>query len=251
LLERSIMRFAEQGWPLVYYCIYWSFGLYIHMSLPHSPWSLDNLWIGYPHIPLAAPVKFYYLTQLAFWFHQILILNAEEWRKDHLQMMTHHVVTVALIVGSYAGNYNRVGCLIMVLMDWCDIWLAATKMARYLSFHVLCDTCFGIFLLSWLVTRQILLVLVIISTYRGTRFVPFKWDPDAGHYLTTSIYVGFISLMVILLILLCMWFVTAIQVTIKALSGGSVDDLRSDDEADSSQFEDSPVQDGVESRKDQ
>ena len=82
-----------------------------------------NVWTNYPHIPLAGPVKFYYLLQTAFYMHQVLIINAEARRKDHWQMMTHHVITVALMVGSYFYNYTRVGCLIMVLMDWCDIFL--------------------------------------------------------------------------------------------------------------------------------
>ena len=38
-------------------------------------------------------------------------------------MMTHHIITVALMVASYFYNFTRVGCLIMVLMDCCDIWL--------------------------------------------------------------------------------------------------------------------------------
>jgi acyl-CoA-dependent ceramide synthase len=25
--ERSVIRFAEQGWPFLYYCIYWTYGL--------------------------------------------------------------------------------------------------------------------------------------------------------------------------------------------------------------------------------
>jgi hypothetical protein len=83
----------------------------------------DGLWLGYPHIPLPGPVKFYYLSQTAFYAHGMLVLNAEAHRKDHVQMMTHHVVTVVLMVCSYAYNFTRVGCVIMVLMDWCDIWL--------------------------------------------------------------------------------------------------------------------------------
>ena len=38
-------------------------------------------------------------------------------------MMTHHVVTIVLIVASYTYNFTRVGCTIMVIMDWCDIFL--------------------------------------------------------------------------------------------------------------------------------
>lgn len=82
-----------------------------------------DAWIGYPHVALAAPVKIYYLTQLAFYLHQMLILNAEARRKDHVQMMTHHVITVFLMWASYYYNLTRIGCLIMLLMDLCDIFL--------------------------------------------------------------------------------------------------------------------------------
>jgi len=138
--ERSTVRFAEQGWQLTYYLIYWPLGMvrfryciyyaiyntvqYIHWGLPSAPFNLDRLWLNYPHIPLAGPVKFYYLTQFAFWVHQVLLLNAEAWRKDHFQMMSHHVITISLVTASYYYNFTRVGVLIMVLMDWCDIFLA-------------------------------------------------------------------------------------------------------------------------------
>lgn len=82
-----------------------------------------NVWHGYPHTPLAGPIKFYYLLQNAFYMHQVLILNAEARRKDHWQMMTHHVITVVLMVSSYCYDFTRIGCLIMVLMDLCDIFL--------------------------------------------------------------------------------------------------------------------------------
>jgi hypothetical protein len=61
--------------------------------------------------------------QISLYVHLVLVLNAEAPRKDHWQMMTHHAVTIALIVISYSYNFTRVGCLIMVLMDWCDIFL--------------------------------------------------------------------------------------------------------------------------------
>lgn len=96
---------------------------YIHHRLPTEIFAPSALWRDYPHIPIAAPVKFYYLQQASFYIHQVLILNAEARRKDHVQMMTHHVITIALVGASYFTNFTRVGCLILVLMDWCDIWL--------------------------------------------------------------------------------------------------------------------------------
>jgi acyl-CoA-dependent ceramide synthase len=96
---------------------------YVHLNLPTKILEPSDLWRGYPHSHLAAPVKLYYLSQTAFYTHQILILNAEAKRKDHWQMMTHHIITVVLMLGSYFTSFNRVGCIIMVLMDWCDIFL--------------------------------------------------------------------------------------------------------------------------------
>ena len=61
--------------------------------------------------------------QTSLYIHAVLLLNAEAPRKDHWQMMAHHVVTIILIVASYTYNLTRVGCCIMVIMDWCDIFL--------------------------------------------------------------------------------------------------------------------------------
>ena len=38
-------------------------------------------------------------------------------------MMAHHIITVILMVTSYAYNFTRFGCVVMVLMDCCDIFL--------------------------------------------------------------------------------------------------------------------------------
>ena len=141
-MHRKVLRFAEQGWDVIYYILQWSYGLvssplawyeafviscvpaqYVYLNTPASPIKTDNLWIGYPHFPLAGPVKLYYLTQAAFYTHSVFVLNAEAHRADHIQMMTHHVITIALMLTSYFYNFTRVGCMIMVLMDWCDIWL--------------------------------------------------------------------------------------------------------------------------------
>ena len=92
----------------------------MHHNLPTAILNPINVWTNYPHIPLAGPIKFYYLLQTAFYTHQILVINAEARRKDHWQMLGHHFITVPLMVGSYFYNYTRVGCLVLVLMDLCD-----------------------------------------------------------------------------------------------------------------------------------
>ena len=38
-------------------------------------------------------------------------------------MFAHHILSIILIITSYVGNFTRIGCLIHVLMDFCDIFL--------------------------------------------------------------------------------------------------------------------------------
>ena len=96
---------------------------YVHCNLPTRVLHPSDLWLNYPHVPLAGTVKCYYLAQIAFYLHQMLILNTEARRKDHVQMTVHHIITIMLMVTSYAVNLTRVGCLVMVLMDCSDVFL--------------------------------------------------------------------------------------------------------------------------------
>lgn len=157
-VHRSVLRFAEQGWALLCYSFQCGFGLvslsspfftldvpidpirgwqYVHYNFPTKVWSPGHgIWSGYPasHYPLPGPVKFYYLNETAFYIHGIFILSAEARRKDHIQMMSHHFIAIALMLLSYSWNFTRVGCLIMVLMDICDVLLPVRFRCIYALF---------------------------------------------------------------------------------------------------------------------
>ncbi|KAJ7498975.1 longevity-assurance protein [Mycena latifolia] len=234
-MHRTVLRFAEQGWSAVYYPLQWSFGLYVNYYLPTRIFEPTDLWLNYPHIPLAAPVKFYYVTQTAFYLHQVFILNAEARRKDHWQMMAHHIITVFLMGASYFFNFTRVGCIIMVLMDCCDIFLPIAKMMRYIdASQIVCDSLFAWFLVSWFVTRHVLFTLVIISTYTDLpRLVPFEWSPHLGRFLSREYWIIFCACLTALQILQIIWFGTICRIAWRVVtSGEGASDDRSDEEGE-------------------
>ncbi|KAI9508148.1 longevity assurance proteins LAG1/LAC1 [Russula earlei] len=224
-IRHAVLRFAEQGWQAIYYIWQWSLGIYIHYYLP------SDLWTGYPHNPLAGIVKLYYLMQISLYVHLVLLLNAEAPRKDHWQMMTHHVVTIILIVASYAYNFTRVGCLVMVIMDWCDIFLPLAKMLRYLSYQTACDVTFVFWLVSWLVTRHVLFCMVIASVYwEAPKHIEFGWWPERGYWYTADVHKVFVSLLVILEVIQSIWSYLIFGVAYRVLKGQGTEDPRSDDE---------------------
>ncbi|KAF9534876.1 TLC domain-containing protein [Crepidotus variabilis] len=233
IIDRSVMRFAEQGWSMIYYPLQFAFGLYVHMNLPTKILSPTALWEEYPHVYHAAPLKLYYLSQTAFYTHQVLILNAEARRKDHVQMMTHHIITVVLMVASYFMNFTRVGCIIMVLMDYCDIFLPLAKMIRYLNIsQFLTDLTFGWFMISWLITRHVLFLFVVISGFfDAPKLVEFKWDPTTGHYSTAKIFYTFLAMLLALQALQCLWFWLICRIAWRVIQGtGGASDDRSEEE---------------------
>ncbi|KAG9009842.1 sphingosine N-acyltransferase lag1 [Tulasnella sp. JGI-2019a] len=234
--EKKVVRFAEQGWSVVYYTVYWVFGLYIHCRSPYYPFNLDHLWKEYPHTPLPGPVKFYYLTQLAFWLNQLVVINIEARRKDHWQMMSHHVITTWLMISSYRWDVTRVGCLILNLIDFCDILLPFAKMTKYLDIPVLPDICFGVFLVSWLITRQGFFSAVVLSVIKDLpKWVPFKDDGIPGAVFTYNAWLTFSVLLSCLAVLQLLWLVMIARVAIKVVRGAPADDVRSDDEISDSE----------------
>lgn len=80
-------------------------------------------WIGYPHILISGWMKWYYLAQLGFWIQQYYVLHIEKRRKDHYAMLSHHVITFALLLSSYCVNFTRIGNAVLCCMDFADILL--------------------------------------------------------------------------------------------------------------------------------
>lgn len=91
----------------------------------NSPYWLNNqaLLRTWPAREMSGPFKWYYLVQLAFWFQQILVIHIEKRRKDHNQMLIHHIATCFIILVAYVYRYTNVANVIFCLMDIVDLLL--------------------------------------------------------------------------------------------------------------------------------
>ena len=139
--RKMITRFSEQGWMLMYYNLSWPVGMvsdllvwghprpsgavtdalqYVYYNSPYFM-NMRELWTDWPQRELGWMTKAYILGQFAFWLQQVLVINIEDRRKDHWQMLTHHFITIALMGGSYAYHQTRVGHVILLLMDVIDL----------------------------------------------------------------------------------------------------------------------------------
>lgn len=104
-------------------------------------------------------------------------------------------------------------------------------MFKYLALPILPDATFVIFLLSWLVTRQIGFFAVWLSVLiRAPRVLPWEWNPAAGLYVNGWSIRVFQALLASLLVMSCIWFFMACKVAYLVICGFPAEDTRSDDE---------------------
>jgi len=259
--RKDVVRFSEQAWMLTYYLVFWSLGVYIYANSQY--WlNMEELWTNWPLREIDGMVKFYMLAQWSFWLQQVIVINIEERRKDHWQMFAHHIITISLVSSCYFYHHTRVGNLILVLMDTIDVILPLAKCLKYLGFTTICDAVFGLFVVSWFVTRHVLYPMTCWSVHKdvarllpsqcyygsadnltGPSPVPDGWsyllepvrNPQGTVCFTDGIRWGFLSALLFLLGLTIVWFTMILKVVAKVLRGASADDIRSDGEEEDEQ----------------
>ncbi|KAL2869520.1 longevity assurance proteins LAG1/LAC1 [Aspergillus lucknowensis] len=267
---RDVTRFSEQAWLLCYYTVFWTLGLYIYCT---SKYFLDQreMFSDWPTRELPGLTKCYILGQWAFWIQQLIIVNIEERRKDHWQMVAHHLVTLLLIYTSYVLHLTRVANVILILMDVVDLLFPLAKCLKYAGFSTLRDTMFGIFMLAWFLARHVLYCITMygifmhmpreirVGCYHGSQdtsptplplpahgwthmLQPF-WNPGGTICYSDSIRVWFLGALGFLQLLTVMWFVLIVRVAVRVVKGFGADDIRSGDEDEGDADADADVHD--------
>ncbi|KAH8821916.1 TLC domain-containing protein [Xylogone sp. PMI_703] len=271
--KKLITRFAEQTWLLCYYSVSWTLGLYLYLNSEYYL-NMRELFTDWPTRELPWLTKTYILAQWAFWLQQILVINIEERRKDHWQMFAHHIVTIVLIFTSYALHLTRVANLIMVLMDVADIFFPIAKCLKYLGHSTLCDIMFGVFMLSWFITRHACYMTTLwgiwaymgdvipVGCYHGsqdnltgpTPLPQHGWlhmvdpfiNPTGTICYSDKVKWWFLSALGFLQVLTIFWFFMIVRVAVRVLKGNGADDIRSDDESEEEENDGTSEYEGAE-----
>ncbi|PNY23471.1 Sphingosine N-acyltransferase lag1 [Tolypocladium capitatum] len=267
--RKMLTRFSEQAWLLVYYSVFWTLGMVSSARAPcadayiysTSPYFLDmrELWTDWPNREMDGLMKGYVLAQWSFWLQQIMVINIEERRKDHWQMFSHHIITMALISSCYSYHHTRAGNYVLVIMDVVDLFLPVAKCLKYTGYNKLCDIAFGVFMVSWFVARHVFYVAVCWSVYAHTPSImpsgcfrgsnanligpedpppglsylvePFI-DPTGRVCYNATVKWAFLTPLLLLQAIAVIWFNMIVRVAIKVIRGDGAADTRSDDDGD-------------------
>jgi acyl-CoA-dependent ceramide synthase len=104
-------------------------------------------------------------------------------------------------------------------------------MSKYLEIPWAPDVLFVIFLASWFVTRQVLLLKIILGiTLDMPKKLDLIWDPSRERYVTYKSYLFFTISLWLLYAMLCAWFWMGCKVAYNVVRGQGAEDTRSDGE---------------------
>ncbi|KAJ1846226.1 Sphingosine N-acyltransferase lag1, partial [Coemansia sp. RSA 2703] len=232
---RKARRFCEMSWGCIYITASFVIGFRVWQASPYYM-NTHHLYANYPedHILMPYGLKWYYLVQTAFWLSNVYTIHVEERRKDHLEMMIHHVTTISLVLLSYTFHFTRFGHAFMLIMDFPDIFLSSAKLFRYMGYEMIPNLLFGVFSISWVVTKHYLCLKMMFSIWTlGTTLVPHeKHFPHYPNSYASYPIVSFMwAFLLILQIVLIYWFALILKVLHRVLiKGQDADDNRSDDE---------------------
>merc|ERR1719414_34099 len=99
-------------------------------------WPSSQWWIGFAeggHELMRSDLRCYYIMYAARYFQQLISVLMEPKRKDFIEMAAHHIVTVIVTFISYTHGWNRVGAVVMVVLDPADVPLHLAKLCKYIA----------------------------------------------------------------------------------------------------------------------
>ncbi|KEH27916.1 LAG1 longevity assurance-like protein [Medicago truncatula] len=230
--RKKIRKFKESAWKCVYFLSAEIFAISVTYD---EPWFTDTkyFWVGpgnqiWPDQKIKLKLKGLYMYGAGFYSYSILALIFWETRRSDFRIsMTHHVVSLSLIVLSYIFRFVRIGSVVLALHDASDVFLEIGKMAIYSSAESIASFAFILFVLSWTILRIIYYPFWVLRSTSYEVIDTLKLDK---HLVDYSIhYHVFNTLLFCLLVLNIYWWVLMLRMLVGQIcaKGKVSEDIRS------------------------
>lgn len=114
---------------------------------------------------MAPDLKFFFLFFTATLFSDLLSLKKTN-KGDTWFYAVNHVVCIALVLGSAMMGYSRISCVLVLFIDWANVFRLASILCHYLStqhgdgFQFVANRFFEVYGILFFVTRNALLSIV-------------------------------------------------------------------------------------------
>jgi len=173
-LEVKVQKFSQTTMEQLFYGSFTFFGVVMVLTQDWA-WPSKHWWLNFDkkdsdgrsvHSAMTEAIAAYYIMYAARYFQGMISVLLEHKRRDFWEMQLHHFVTCALVAISYVYGWNRVGLVIMLVLDPADVPLHTAKMCKYIGerrcpgkpsnvYQLASDGFFVVFMLSFFATRLV------------------------------------------------------------------------------------------------
>jgi len=223
--DKEVVKYPESAWKFLFYLSTFSLTLYITFgqtccqyfyqpSLIWDNYSMNDVVPNNMHI--------LYLIEISFYIHSIYaVVCLDEWRKDSLVMFIHHIITFLLLSLSFVIKGHRVGVLVLLLHDGCDVIMEGTKCVLNFKsigglfgkvMDILSAIGFISFVISWFICRLYWFPLKAI--YSCSEYL-------TKHEIKSPFVLVLYSMLWIILAMNIYWFTFIVKLLINILTGKS------------------------------
>lgn len=208
------VTFGLSLYKFIYYLLAIMVGI---ATLNNENWVFDTAKLVMPLKSIPLKFKLYYTFELAFYTVEILTIFFEPFKKDFAQMLTHHFVTIILMLLSFTKDKMKYGLVILLLHDLSDPLLEFCKIEHRLKDEMVANVFFIIFMFEFIFLRLFVYPKYILLTI-------FK-ETIKGTFKDKQIYIILVCLSALQLMHI-VWTKYIVQVCIKVLKGENARDTR-------------------------
>ena len=257
-IHKRSAKMAQSVMEIIFYGSFFVVGLLILIDQPWL-WPSSEWWSASGgaenqgnnlSMTMRSDFRAFYMLYGARYMQGFLSVLMEYKRKDFIEMQIHHSVTAVVIVLSLMYGYNRVGGVVMVLLDVGDVPLHFAKVCRYLAidskqvevngkYQTMADLWFVVFAVVFFVTRVVMYPYVWWSAsfesaavWANMPAVDHWYQYRGGHSTMGPGEWACVGLLTVLLVLQMFWFGLIIKAAYGILVNGKVEDSRSDSETE-------------------
>jgi len=171
LSKVKYVKFNESGQLIAFFLIslVWAGDIIYKEHL----WNPRNLWEGYPHVNMSFMLKFFFITQIAYWVHVFPELYFQRIkREDQGPKIRYAVLHLLFVVSAYIFSFNRITVCILALQYFSEAVFHASRIVTYAEklklakyFYVLLDFVFFL-------TRVAIVGLIVNTLWFGLGQIP-------------------------------------------------------------------------------
>ncbi|CRH00587.1 longevity-assurance (LAG1) protein, putative [Plasmodium relictum] len=220
----KIQRFNIMFFNLFYFSLISAFGFVILRNQTYFPselggkGKLSDYFVDYPNQKTSNLIHLYYFLNGGYLLTSVYSTLISERLPDFYENCLQHLCAIILVYFSYSQNFIRVGAIIMLCHDICEIFSSACRVFVDTRYKFITVISFCILFTSWGVLRlYIFAKRCILAIHRNFGIFSSSLKVETRIWL--------IFLLLVILLMNAYWFVLMAKMFIHFVTSGQTEDI--------------------------